>query len=84
MLKAITNDEEYLAALSRIEVVFDAELGTPESDECIKLADMVEAYENIHYPIPETKYDCPKCLEGTISDGTGTGWGVCNNCGHLI
>ncbi len=29
----------------------DAEAGTPEEDELVRLTDIVEAYEDEHYPI---------------------------------
>lgn len=46
---------EYQEALNRIEIIFDAKLGTPESKELNKLADLVEQYEKIHYPIERPK-----------------------------
>ena len=27
--------------------------------------------------------ECPKCKEHEMSDGTGTGWEVCGNCGYM-
>ena len=50
-LKPIRTDEDLDAALSRIEEIFDAEEGTPEDDELGVLLDLVELYENKHYPI---------------------------------
>ena len=47
----IQNDEEHLAALARLWEVFYAEPGTPEWDEHTVLADLIEAYEEIHFPI---------------------------------
>ena len=47
----IKNEEEYELALKRIEKLMDAEAGTPEGDELVRLTDMVEAYEDEHYPI---------------------------------
>ena len=47
----IQNDEEHLAALARLWEVFHAEPGTPEWDEHTVLADLIEAYEEIHFPI---------------------------------
>jgi len=37
--------------LKRVEEIFDAKLGTPESDELEILGLMVDDYENKHYPI---------------------------------
>ncbi len=50
-ITAIRNDADYEAALARIELLFDAPAGTPESDELNLLARLVEAYEEKHYPI---------------------------------
>lgn len=57
-ITAIRNDADYEAALARIELLFDAPAGTPESDELNLLATLVEAYEEKHYPIapPRTLY----------------------------
>lgn len=51
-LKLIKTEEEYDAALNRIEEIFGAEEGTPESDEFDVLCLLVEEYEKKHYPIP--------------------------------
>ena len=45
--------EDYDRALARLWEVFDAAAGTPEADECDALADLVAAYDDQHYPIPE-------------------------------
>lgn len=50
-LKPIKTEADYRAALKRVEVIFDAKLGTPESDELEILGLMVDDYENKHYPI---------------------------------
>ena len=50
-LKPIKTDTEYRAALKRLEEIFDAKSGTPESDELEILGLMVDDYENKHYPI---------------------------------
>jgi len=47
----IKTEEEYEIVLKRIEKLMDAEAGTPEGDELVRLADIVEAYEDEHYPI---------------------------------
>jgi HTH-type transcriptional regulator/antitoxin HigA len=50
-LKPIKTEQDYRAALKRLEDIFDSKLGTPESDELEILGLMVEDYENKHYPI---------------------------------
>jgi len=50
-LKPIKTDADYRAALKRLEEIFDAKLGTTESDELEILGLMVDDYENKHYPI---------------------------------
>ena len=47
----IKNETEYNEALKRIEELFDAEPGTPESDELELLVALVELYEKEHFPI---------------------------------
>ncbi len=48
----IRSAEEHEAALSRIDEIFDAAVGTPEGDELGLLVKQVEAYEAKRYPIP--------------------------------
>ena len=50
-LKPIKTEADYKAALKRLETIFDALLGSPESDELDILGLMVDDYENKHYPI---------------------------------
>lgn len=50
-IKPIRTDEDLSAALARIEEIFQAEPGTPEDDELGVLFDLVEHYEDKHYPI---------------------------------
>ena len=50
-IKLIKTEEDYRFALSRLEVIFDAQIGTPESDEADVLALLVDEYERKHYPI---------------------------------
>ena len=49
--RSIRTEEEYEAALARIDEIFDAEKGTAEGEELDELADLVEFYEDKHYPI---------------------------------
>jgi len=50
-LKPIKTEADYRSALKRLEEIFDAKLGTQESDELDILGLMVDDYENKHYPI---------------------------------
>jgi len=50
-LKPIKTELDYRAALKRLEEIFDAKLGSSESDELEILGLMVDDYENKHYPI---------------------------------
>jgi HTH-type transcriptional regulator/antitoxin HigA len=50
-LRPIKTLEDYEAALSEIEKLMNAQLGTPESDRLEILATLIEAYEKEHYPI---------------------------------
>lgn len=49
--KIIKNDSEYEATLERIELLMDADPGTPEGDELELLVTLVELYEDKTYPI---------------------------------
>ena len=50
-LKPIKTRLDYKNALKRLEVIFDAPIGTVESDEADILGLMVDEYEKKHYPI---------------------------------
>jgi HTH-type transcriptional regulator/antitoxin HigA len=50
-LKPIKTEADYRAALKRLEEIFDAKPGTPESDELEILGLMVDDYEKKHYLI---------------------------------
>ena len=47
----IRTEADYDAALARLYLVFQAEEGTPEGDERDILVDLIELYEDKHYPI---------------------------------
>jgi HTH-type transcriptional regulator/antitoxin HigA len=49
--KIIKTEVEYEAMLKRIEVLMDAEPGSPEEEELELLGLLVETYEKEHYPI---------------------------------
>ncbi|ERM81119.1 transcriptional regulator [Rhodonellum psychrophilum GCM71 = DSM 17998] len=50
-LRPIKTEDDYQAALMRLEKIFDAPVGTVESDEADILALMVDDYEKKKYPI---------------------------------
>jgi len=50
-IKPIKSKSDYREALKRLEVIFDAAVGTPESDEADVLGLMVDEYEKKHYQI---------------------------------
>ena len=50
-IKPIKNDKDYNLALERLETIFDAKPGTPESDELEVLGILIDQYENEHFPI---------------------------------
>jgi HTH-type transcriptional regulator/antitoxin HigA len=50
-IKLIKTEADYRLALKRLEIIFDAAIGTTESDEADILALMIDEYERKHYPI---------------------------------
>jgi len=50
-IRLIKTEAEYHIALERLKLVFDAETGSPESDEADLLGLLVDEYEKKHYPI---------------------------------
>jgi HTH-type transcriptional regulator/antitoxin HigA len=57
-LKIIKTEEDYQNALDRLEVIFDAKIGTPESDEADVLGLLIDEYEKKNFPI-----DAPDPIE---------------------
>ena len=51
-IKVIRTENDYQQSLKRLELIFDAEFGSPEGDELEILGMLIEKYENEHYPIP--------------------------------
>ena len=47
----IKTENDYRTALQRMEVLFDAPVGTPESDEADVLGLLIDDYEKKHYAI---------------------------------
>jgi len=50
-IKPIKTEEDYRLSLKRLEEIFDAAIGTPESDEADILGLMIDEYEKKHFPI---------------------------------
>ncbi len=50
-IKLIKTESDYQAALKRLEIIFDAEIGTQESDEADIIGLLIDDYEKKHYPI---------------------------------
>lgn len=50
-IQPIKSELDYQKALKRLEVIFDALSGTPESDEADVLGLIIDEYEKKHYPI---------------------------------
>jgi len=50
-IKLIKTEADYQTALKRLEEIFDAKIGTIESDEADILGLIIDEYEKKHYPI---------------------------------
>ena len=50
-IKLIKTEADYQNALKRLEEIFDARIGTPESDEADILGLLIDEYEKKHYNI---------------------------------
>ncbi len=74
-IKPIRSKRDYEAALSEIERLWGAKVGTPEGDRLDVLATLVEAYEAEHYPIdppdPIEAYQVPDGAAGAYAEGSG-------------
>lgn len=49
----LKNKKQYLKAMERFHIIFQAKSWTPEWDERDFLWLLIQHYEDIHYPIPE-------------------------------
>ncbi|MFN3802801.1 type II toxin-antitoxin system HigA family antitoxin [Belliella pelovolcani] len=58
IIKPIKSESDYREALKRLEIIFDAAIGTPESDEADILGLLIDEHEKKHYPI-----DAPDPIE---------------------
>lgn len=50
-INPIKTETDYRTALLRLDEIFDAAIGTPESDEADVLGLLVDEFEKKHYPI---------------------------------
>ncbi|HUX57482.1 MAG TPA: helix-turn-helix domain-containing protein [Bacteroidales bacterium] len=50
-IKLIKTESDYQMTLRKLEDIFDAPIGTPESDEADILGILIDEYEKKHYPI---------------------------------
>ncbi len=50
-IRLLKTDADYIMALNRFEYIFDAQLGTHESDEADILWIIIDEYENKYFPI---------------------------------
>jgi len=50
-IKPIKTETDYRTALKRLEVIFDAPIGSKESDEADLLGLLIDDYEKKHFPI---------------------------------
>ncbi|RLD42591.1 MAG: transcriptional regulator [Bacteroidetes bacterium] len=50
-INPIKTEKDYQEALQRLDELFDAKTGSPESDEADIIALLVDNYENEYYPI---------------------------------
>jgi HTH-type transcriptional regulator/antitoxin HigA len=50
-IKPIRNDEDLRTAFKQLEMVYQAQEGTPDADEMEILVTLIEAYEHKYYPI---------------------------------
>lgn len=51
-IKPIRTEDDYTAAMARIDELWGAQIGTPEGEELEVLALLVGKYEDEHYPMP--------------------------------
>ncbi len=50
-IKPIKSEKDYLQAMQRLEVIFDAKPNTPEGDELEILSILIDEYEQSRFPI---------------------------------
>ena len=62
-IKLIRTDADFAAAEERLYALRNSEPGTPDGDEYELLADLVELYDNRHYPIAPPAPDLAADIE---------------------
>ncbi|MFV5699330.1 hypothetical protein ACM55H_13270 [Flavobacterium sp. ZT3R17] len=50
-IQSIETEDDYNRALERLEVIFDAKMGSPEGDALEVLGVLIDQYKNDHFPI---------------------------------
>lgn len=50
-IKVIKTEEDYLQAIKKLEIIFDAPIDSDDGDEAEILSILIEKYEDEHYPI---------------------------------
>lgn len=50
-VKPIKTKKDYSQAIERLEMLFDAQKGTPQGDELEVLSILIEKYEDEHFPL---------------------------------
>jgi HTH-type transcriptional regulator/antitoxin HigA len=50
-LKSIRNEEDFEEAISEVERLWGAPIGTPDGDRLDILATLIDAYEAQHHPV---------------------------------
>lgn len=50
-IKPIKSESDYYKSLARLEIIFDAKIGTPESDEADILGLLIDDFEKKKFPI---------------------------------
>jgi len=63
----IRTEADYEAALARVAALMDAREGTPEGEELDVLVDLVEVYEDKHFPMGYP--DIPTSSPSTATPG---------------
>ena len=62
-IKPIRTERDNEAVLARINELWCAKPGTPEGDEFEILVTLVEAFEEVHYPMPDPIEAIKFCME---------------------
>ena len=62
----ILTEEDYDRALTRMDEIFQAEIGTTEGDERDALFDLIEEYEDEHYPIEPPIIEPPDIVDKSV------------------